>query len=134
MPLSDQTAETAKQLQQLLIESSPLIEEYTRDLCPACTDVCCRQKHGRYRERDLVYLRALGAIAPVFDHARPSESTCEYLGERGCIHPRWFRPFKCTWYFCEPLIKAMDERPGRATRRLTAVMEEMIRLYDRLEG
>ena len=75
MSLPDLTADTAKQLQQLLRESSPLIEEYTRDLCPGCTDVCCRQKHGRYRERDLVYLHALGAIAPVFDNARPSEST-----------------------------------------------------------
>ena len=124
----------AKRLQQLLIESSPLIEEYTRDLCPGCTDVCCRQKHGRYRERDLAYLHAIDETAPVFDYARPSESTCEFLGERGCIHPRWLRPFKCTWYFCDPLLRAMDERPGRQTRKLTAVMEEMIRLYDRQEG
>jgi hypothetical protein len=134
MDLSPDTIETAKRLQQLLMESSPLIEDYTRESCPQCTDVCCRQKHGRYRERDIIYLHALGALVPDSDHARPHEASCEFLGRHGCIHPRWLRPFKCTWYFCEPLLRALEDRPARSTRRLTAVMEEMIGLYDRLKG
>jgi len=132
--LPDATAETAKRLQQLLMVSSPSIEDYTRDACPHCPDVCCLQKHGCYRERDIIYLNALGAVVPIIDLARPPDSRCQFLGERGCIHPRWLRPFKCTWYFCDPLIRAMAERPGRSTRQLTAVMEEMIRLYDALKG
>ena len=126
--------DAAGKLQQLLIESSPLIEEYTREICPGCTDVCCRQKHGIYRERDLLYLNALGTAIPARDPARPLDGPCEALGERGCTHPRWLRPFKCTWYFCEPIILAMRDRPPRSTRALTAVMEEMIRLYDELGG
>ncbi len=125
---------TAERLQQLLIEKSPLIEEYTRELCPDCTDVCCRQKHGIYRERDVLYLNALGTAIPARDPARPRDGSCEAIGERGCIHPRWLRPFKCTWYFCEPIILAMQDRPQRSTRALTAAMEEMIRLYDELGG
>jgi len=131
-PLS--RAGTAKRLQRLLIESSPLIEEYTRELCPGCTDVCCRQRHGIYRERDVRYLSALGASLPERDPARPPDGPCEALGERGCNHPRWLRPFKCTWYFCEPILMAMRERPQRSARQLTAVMEEMIRCYDDLGG
>ena len=111
-----------------------MIEEYTREVCPACADVCCRQKHGAYRERDIRYLSAIGAPVPAADRTRPPESRCEFLGANGCTHPRWLRPFKCTWYFCEPIILAMRDRPQRSARALTAVMEEMIRLYDALGG
>jgi hypothetical protein len=128
------TVDAAKRLQQFLIDSSAMIEEYTREICPSCTDVCCRQKHGTYRERDILYLNAIGALVPATDRARPPESRCEFLGSSGCIHPRWLRPFKCTWYFCEPIVLAMQDRPHRSTRALTAVMEEMIRLYDALGG
>ncbi|MHB8846371.1 MAG: hypothetical protein ACYC7L_16680 [Nitrospirota bacterium] len=127
-------ADAAQGLRQLLIDSSAMIEEYTREVCPSCTDVCCRQKHGAYRERDVRYLNAIGAPVPSSDRTRAPESRCEFLGANGCIHPRWLRPFKCTWYFCEPIIVAMQDRPQRSTRALTAVMEEMIRLYDALGG
>ena len=124
--------DTAGKLHQLLIASSPLIEEYTREICPGCTDVCCRQKHGIYRERDVIYLTALGTDIPARDPARTLDGPCEALGERGCTHPRWLRPFKCTWYFCEPIVLALQDRPQRSARSLTAVMEEMIRLYNEL--
>ena len=128
------TADTARKQRQLLIDSSAMIEEYTREACPSCTDVCCRQKHGAYRERDIIYLNAINALIPATDRTRPPESRCEFLGTDGCIHPRWLRPFKCTWYFCEPIVKAMRDRPQRSARALTTVMEEMIRLYDALGG
>lgn len=127
-------ADAAKGLRQLLIDSSAMIEEYTREVCPSCSDVCCRQKHGTYRERDIIYLNAIGAPVPDADRTRPPESPCAFLGTNGCTHPRWLRPFKCTWYFCEPIIEAMRDRPQRSARALTAVMEEMIRLYDALGG
>jgi len=115
------------------MDNSPLIEELTCATCPSCTDVCCRQKHGAYQERDRIYLEAIGVPIPQTDRSRLPDSPCEFLGERGCIHPRWLRPFKCTWYFCEHLLKSLEERPAREARKLTAVMEEMILLYDQLE-
>jgi hypothetical protein len=120
-------------LQQLLIESSPLIEEYTRELCPRCMDVCCRQKHGIYKERDLAYLDALGTVLPTRDIARPLEGPCEALGERGCAHLRWLRPFKCTWYFCDSLLEAMNDGPQKKSRALSRLMTEMIECYDGLK-
>ena len=126
--------DAAGKLQQLLIESSPLIEEYTRQICPACTDVCCRQIHGIYRERDILHLNALGAAIPERDPARPLDGPCEALGERGCTHPRWLRPFKCTWYFCEPLLEAMNDGPQKKSRALSRAMKDMIECYDELKG
>jgi len=126
--------DAAGMLQQLMIESSPLIEEYTRELCPGCTDVCCKQKHGIHRERDVIYLGALGIDIPLRDPIRPPEGPCEAIGERGCTHPRWLRPFKCTWYFCDPLLEAMNDGPQKKARLLSRVMTEMIECYDGLKG
>ena len=132
MPLS--RIDAAGKLQLLLIESSPLIEEYTREICPRCTDVCCRQKHGIYRERDVIYLNALGTAIPARDPSRHLDGPCEALGGRGCMHLRWLRPFKCTWYFCDPLLEAMNDGPQKKARALSRVMKEMIECYDEMKG
>jgi hypothetical protein len=122
----------AKKLKQQLIDSSPLIEEYTADICPGCTDVCCRQKHGLYSERDIRYLRTLEVAVPLRDSARPLEGPCEAMGTGGCMLPRWLRPFQCTWYFCELLLAAMDQGPQKKARRIALVMQEMIDNYHAL--
>jgi hypothetical protein len=124
----------AEKLKELLIASSPLIEEYTAAVCPDCTDICCRQKHGLYRERDISYLCGLGMPAPQRDESRPPEGPCEAMGPAGCVHPRWLRPFKCTWYFCEPLLAALNEGRQKKARGLSAVMQEMIDLYGAMSG
>jgi hypothetical protein len=122
----------AEQLKRLLVESSPMIEEYTAAICPGCTDVCCRQKHGTFRENDIRYLRALGIDMPLRDHGRPPDGPCELMGPQGCTQPRWLRPFKCNWYFCGPLLKALGESPPRKARRVSAVLQEMADLYGEL--
>jgi len=124
----------AVRLQLLLIETAPLIEQYTREICPGCADVCCRQKHGIYRERDALYLNALGTAIPARDPSRPLDGPCEALGKFGCKHPRWLRPFKCTWYFCDPLLEAMNDGPQKKARALSGVMKDMIKCYDELKG
>jgi len=130
--MKDKRSIIAKKLKRLLIDSSPLIEEYTSAICPFCTDVCCRQKHGLYQDGDRSYLGALTVTVPVRDTARPIDGPCEMMGPRGCIQPRWMRPFRCTWYFCEPLLVAMNDGPQKKARRLSAALKEMIDLYDSL--
>lgn len=132
--MSRNTVEIAGQLKGLLVRGSPLIEEYTTQACPGCADVCCRQKHGLFRERDAVYLAALGIGVPPRDGTRPPEGPCEFLGNKGCARPRWLRPFRCTWYFCDPLLRAMNDGPQKKARALSALLQEMIALYDELKG
>ena len=122
----------ALQLKRLLIESSPMIEEYTAAICPGCSDVCCRQKHGTFRENDILCLRALGVEVPKRDQGRPLDGPCEWMGPGGCVQPRWMRPFKCTWYFCEPLLAALNEGHPRKARRVSAMLQEMADLYGEL--
>ena len=54
------------------------------------------------------------------------------LGPKGCVQPRWMRPFKCTWYFCEPLLKALDDGPQKKARQLYALLEELTYHYSEL--
>ncbi len=124
----------ARRFRQILIDTSPLIEEYTPALCPACTDVCCRQKHGLYREKDRLYLRSLGETVPERDPAKPLEGPCEAMGSHGCTLERWKRPFKCTWYFCEPLLAAMHSSPPKKMRHLCALLQELSDLYAELSA
>lgn len=126
------TVAIAVKLKQVLIESSPLIEAYTAAVCPDCTAVCCKQKHGILPEKDGRYLMALGINIPPRDTSRPLEGPCELMGPNGCVHPRWMRPFRCTWYFCGPLLAALNEGPQKKTRHLTAVLQEMVHLYGAL--
>ena len=124
----------AEKLKQLLIDSSPLIEEYTGEVCPHCPDLCCKQKHGIFRERDIRYLHALSLDIPLRDEARPQEGPCEFMGPHGCDRPRWKRPFRCTWYFCEPLLAALNNGPQKKARRLSAALQEMIDVYAELSA
>ncbi len=122
----------AQRLKQLLIDSSPLIEEYTAAVCPTCTDICCRQKHGLYCEKDRMYLSCLGERIPSRDPSRPLEGPCEAMAPRGCAHPRWLRPFRCTWWFCQPLLDALNDGPPVKMRRLSSLLQEMCDLYGEL--
>ncbi len=130
--MSETNIAAAQRLKQLLIDSSPLIEEYTSAVCPTCTDVCCKQKHGLYREGDCHYLESLGERIPDRDPARPLEGPCEAMTSHGCIHPRWLRPFRCTWWFCNPLLNALNSGPPRKMRRISSLLQEMSDLWGEL--
>ena len=128
------TNKTAKALKALIAESSPLIEQYTRQVCPNCADVCCRQKHGMFTSADRAYLTALGEHVPPHDLSRASDAFCQFLGAGGCTKPRWQRAWKCTWYFCDPLLQAVADGPQRQARSLSRMQAEIQRLYEELNG
>lgn len=123
--------ETAQRLKEILIEVSPLIEEYTRSICPLCNDVCCKQKHVIPEEKDQIYMKLIGIPEYNLDTRGPEEP-CQFLGPKGCIRPRWQRPLRCTWYFCESLLKAMDDGDQRKARRLIEMIKEIVELSGRL--
>jgi hypothetical protein len=125
-------AESASRLKQLLIECSPIIEEYTRKVCPSCIDVCCRQRHGLFTGTDRAYISALGETVPLHDPSLPPDGPCQFLTGSGCAKPRWQRAWKCTWFFCEPLLRALDEGPQKQPRRLSAALQEMGWLFDEI--
>lgn len=131
---ADRSTQSAIRLKQLLTELSPLIEHYTSAVCPACVDVCCRQRHGMCTTADRAYLDALGEPVPAHDPAYDLDGPCQFLGQTGCVKPRWQRAWKCTWYFCDPLLRAITAGPQKQARALSRLQNEILRLYDQLHG
>lgn len=130
--MSGPSRDAAGSLKKLLIELSPFIEAYTSRVCPACTEVCCKQRHGAFTEADRAYFGALGEEVPHHDPSWPPDELCQFLGGTGCAKPRWQRAWRCTWFFCEPLLQAMSEGPMKQSRALTAAIERIMALYEKV--
>ncbi len=120
------SSDSAQKLKQLLIDLSPVIEEYTALICPHCRQVCCKQRHGIASDLDKRYFAAIGERIPFYEPGRLPGGTCQFMGPAGCVTPRWLRPWRCTWYFCEPLLDAMNRGPQKKARQLSAMIQEIV--------
>lgn len=113
-------------LKELLIELSPLIEEYTAKVCPDCRDVCCKQKRCVPDPADVRCLALLGAPYAAIDETRDPEGPCQFMGMHGCSLPRWLRPWRCTWYFCLPLLGALGQGPQKKARKISSLVQQIV--------
>ena len=117
--------EAASRIARLLEEIDPLILEDTALVCPRCTEVCCISRHGRYAFDDLVFLTALGKKIAVDGNCLPWHMPCHYLGSGGCVLPRVMRPYRCTWYFCDSLMKETGAKGPRQIRDFYALLRKI---------
>jgi hypothetical protein len=124
--MSKDTAVAAKRIRQALVDLSPMIEEYTARVCPDCRDVCCKQRHGIMNKQDMRYLSALNAPLPSYDPDRPIDGPCQFMAAGGCVRPRWLRPWRCTSYFCEALLDALNSGPQKKARQVSALIQEIV--------
>lgn len=113
---------------------SPIIEGFTRRVCPGCRSVCCIDRHGTHEDADLAFLEAVGERPPGGPPKEADTEPCRHLGAEGCTIPRWQRPYRCTWYFCPALLEAMPEIDPRAYRRLVAALERLGTLREMLRA
>ncbi len=104
---------------------SPFIEKHTRMVCPACPEACCIDRHGTHEEEDFAFLRGLGQPPPPEPPRAVDTEPCRHLSETGCRIPRWLRPFRCTWYFCSPLLEEMPEEDPREYREFMRALERL---------
>jgi hypothetical protein len=120
------TAVAAEKLRQVLIALSPMVEEYTARVCPDCRDICCKQRHGIMNEQDIRFLAALKVPLPAYEPNRSSEGPCQFMGAEGCVRPRWLRPWRCTSYFCDALLDALNSGPQKKARQVSALIQEIV--------
>ena len=124
--MTTDTAVAAERIRQVLIDLSPMVEEYTAGVCPDCRDICCKQRHGIMNEQDMLFLSALKAPLPSYEAGRPLDGPCQFMGAQGCVRPRWLRPWRCTSYFCDALLDAMNSGPQKKARRVSALIQEIV--------
>ncbi|GAB4488577.1 MAG: hypothetical protein OHK006_19200 [Thermodesulfovibrionales bacterium] len=128
-PAPDATEARAREITRLTRELDAMLEPHTSAVCPACAEVCCRNRFCRHDAYDLAYLRLTSAPEPVYREDVTDTDPCQFLGEQGCTIGRDLRPFRCNWFFCSPLLEQMScALPAPAYRQVVQLLADISRL------
>jgi len=125
-------AELADEVRQAFHAVSPFIEKHTSIVCPDCRKVCCIDKHGRYDRNDLIFLNALGVNKCNDLPDRDESDPCRFLNQTGCTRERWERPFRCTQFFCDALLKSLEHDNAKLYRAFVEYLQHLIDVRQRL--
>lgn len=117
--------ELAAELSGMIEDLSPFMERHTAALCPSCRAVCCINRHSRQAPEDMVFLLALGEEMPKSGKVTADTEPCQFLGESGCMLRRYVRPYRCTWYFCSPLLEQIRSMPAPEYRGFIHRLEQV---------
>ncbi|MBI5073790.1 MAG: hypothetical protein HZB62_01255 [Nitrospirae bacterium] len=132
------TRHAAEKAEETIEAISLIIESHTARVCPDCRSVCCVNRHSRFDYSDVIFMSSLGREIPADDPAVEFTDPCRFLGARGCLRKRSERPYRCTWFFCSPLIEVIEEQMPLAEhrkfmkmlRRITELRTEMIMSFE----
>ena len=116
----------AKDLKEAFDIVSPFIEKHTAIVCPDCENLCCKDRHGRYDKNDLVFLGALGVDIPCGTSGLEETDPCRNMTETGCSLDRWMRPYRCTFFFCNPLLNSMENDNAKLYRTFMEYFKHMV--------
>jgi len=130
--------ELCVEISSLIDGLSLFVQRHTEQICPHCENVCCINKHSYNAYDDIVYLCGLGErIVPRKKGIADSEA-CQFLGEKGCTIRHSLRPYRCTWYFCSPLLEQIGMDELTEYRKFISLLELITRtrgrLLDEFEG
>lgn len=103
--------EKTERLKAAFDRVDPFVQSYTAQVCPYCATVCCAMRHGIPEFADIVGFLAMGLDVPDYDLARDIGGRCQFMDKTGCSLSRIERPYRCTWYFCDPLLKQIEIGP-----------------------
>ncbi len=117
----------AGELFQFMTMADSFIQKHTEAVCAVCTTVCCINRHAYYEHEDIIYLLSLGLEVPVFESSGADSDPCRFMGSQGCTISRSFRPYRCTWFFCTPLLARMQNDSAVAYRQFIRSLEKMTR-------
>ncbi len=81
-----------------------------------CDDPCCSATNVFYDRTDMLYLIGLGEACPDGQTRSVGDRACRYLSATGCILPRIYRPYICTWFLCDPQVRLLQQEPTRYQR------------------
>ena len=127
-------SELARDLKEAFNTVSPFIEKHSAIVCPECEKVCCADKHGRYDSNDLLFLESLNADIPQFRDERKENDACRFICETGCSLERWMRPYRCTFFFCDALLKSLENDNAKLYRAFIEYFQHLVSLRQELLG
>ncbi len=105
--------EMGERLKDSFMLFDPLLQELTQLTCPYCGNPCCAQRHGIPEYADIVMFLSMREEILDYDLTRDPSGECAFISEKGCILPRYRRPYRCTWYFCDPMLLEVERGPSK---------------------
>ncbi len=120
--------DTARIIKYRIDEIDAFIQQNTAAVCPGCENVCCVNKHGFYDYEDLICVYALGLTPPSYKEGVSDANLCQFLSDFGCAIERSIRPFRCNWYFCDALLKHIENGPAKPYRTFIKKLDEIVDL------
>jgi len=120
------TIKKAHLVKKLIDKASYFIQKNISEVCPSCENVCCINYHAYHDYEDIVYMYAIGLKLPDYKRGIKDSDPCQFLSEHGCKIERAVRPFRCNWYFCEPLLRHIENGPARPYREFINIFHEII--------
>lgn len=134
MTPADKAFEIAEEMRETFNLLSPFIEKHTSIVCPDCDKVCCAERHGCYDGDDIFFLKALGIDVSQEVINTGGNGPCRFISEKGCVLERWKRPFRCTHFFCDALLKSLENDNAKLYRAFVEYFRHLIRLRQKLTG
>lgn len=128
----DETRELAIEIREAFNAVSPFIEKHTAVVCPDCSNLCCKDKHGRHDKDDIKFLKALGEPVPEEMADRSESGPCRFMGRTGCSLERYLRPFRCTHFFCAPLLESLEQDNAKLYRAFIEYLQHLVRTRAKL--
>jgi hypothetical protein len=128
----DERAELALQIKEAFNTVSPFIEKHSAIVCPECKKVCCADKHGRYDDDDVTFLKSLGERHDQESNGMDKEGSCRFIFETGCSLERWRRPFRCTLFFCDALLKSLENDNAKLHMAFVEYFQYLVSLREKL--
>jgi len=126
--------ELAREIREAFNTVSPFIEKHTAIVCPECKKVCCADKHGRHDADDILFLTSLGVEVPESPDERCEDDACRFIGETGCRLERWMRPYRCTFFFCDTLLRSLENDNAKLYRAFLDYFQHLVSLRQELTG
>ncbi len=130
----DNMKDLALEIKDTFDTVSPFIEKHTALVCPECNHLCCKDKHGRHDEDDIRFLNALDESIPLDQPDRDESGPCRYMSDTGCSIGRYLRPFRCTHFFCDPLLKSLENDNAKLYRPTIIFFLTKIYIYASIES
>ncbi len=124
--------ELAVEIKEAFKTVSPFIEKHTAIVCPECNNLCCKDKHGRYDKDDIKFLKTLNETIPPEQPDRDESGPCRYMSEIGCSIERYLRPFRCTHFFCDPLLNSLENDNAKLYRAFIEYLQYLISIRQKL--
>lgn len=103
----------ASDLVDCLRLADKLMDQLCAVACPWCPAPCCIDARVWLDQVDLAFIHLAGFEPPPAQLRDNLHQTCRYLGSRGCLLPRFIRPWVCTWHLCPTLKRRLARVPSQ---------------------